>query len=67
MKKTQIYFDYCELKGEINITQPQQLLDLHPYKIFTNVHKSIKEQLQPKVAYGYGSQVKRETICSKRQ
>jgi hypothetical protein len=66
MEKTQIYFDYCELKRKINIAQPQQLFDLHPYKIFTNVHKSIEGKSQPKVAYAYGSQVKREAICSKR-
>jgi hypothetical protein len=66
MKKTQSYFDHCELKEEINIAQPQQLLDLHPFKIFTNVHKNIKGKSQPKVAYGYGSKVKREAIDSKR-
>jgi hypothetical protein len=38
----QTYFDYCELKGEVNIAQPQQFFNFHPSGIFTKVHKSIQ-------------------------
>jgi hypothetical protein len=41
-KHTQTYFDYCELKGEVHITQPQRFFDFHPSKISTKVHKSIQ-------------------------